>query len=94
LGAEQLSQIPALAGTCNAPVHLARGIGQLEARVDVDGAPLAVGDRTAIQVDDLLLGEGLLIVDVLDVDLHDLEGLGAVPVDEFALLAPASRPGT
>ncbi|HXH20972.1 MAG TPA: hypothetical protein VNN10_03005 [Dehalococcoidia bacterium] len=32
---------------------------------------------------DLLFGEGLLVADVLEVHLHDLEGLGAVPVHEW-----------
>ena len=70
------------------------GVGdQLEGRIDVDGPPLVVGDSAAVEVDDLLMGEGLLIADVLDVDLHDLEGLGTIPVDEFALLAPIAGRG-
>jgi hypothetical protein len=75
------------------PGPLARVGDQLEARVDVQGAPLVVGDSAAVQVDDLLLGECLPVADVLHVDLNNLEGLSTIPVDKLALLPPTSALG-
>ena len=73
------------------PGSFARVSDQLEARVDVHGTPLVVRYAALIEVDDLLLGEGLLIPDVLHIHLDDLEALGAVPVDKLAFLLLVAR---
>ena len=57
------------------------GVGhQLEARGHIQGAPLEVGDAVAVEVGDLLPAQCLVVTDILQVYLHDLEGLGRIPV--------------
>src|SRR3989304_8198381 len=66
----------------------AGGGDELEAGVDVKGAPLVVGDLVPVQVEDLVHGERLVVTDELEVDLDYLEGLGAVPVHKGPGRAP------
>src|SRR3990172_3053496 len=57
------------------------GIGdELEAGGHVQGAPLVVGYVVAVQVEELLPGEGFVVPDVFQVHLDHLKGLGSIPV--------------
>lgn len=72
---------------------------ELKAGGHIQGAPLDVGDPAAVQVGDLLLGEGLVVTDILQIYLDDLEGFGGIPVHKrtggarTAMTEGGHRPG-
>jgi hypothetical protein len=57
--------------------RLLSGVGdELETGVDVQSAPLVVRYPTLVKVQNLFTAKGLAVSDLLQVDLHNLAGLG------------------
>jgi hypothetical protein len=64
------------------------GVGdQFEPGVDIQSAPLKVGDQEPVQMEDLLRCQGLLVSDELDIHLDDFERLGGIPIHKLPFLS-------